>query len=193
MLHLVVISFSLFNIQFMDNLFGDIRLVNSRLEIFYNFVWGTVCDDLFRDINAHVACKQLGYSTGVSLGSDVDDGSGRIWLDNVNCAGNEQQLMYCSHEEWGSGNCNHNEDVGIYCFNSTAVLGGWSPWTTWSICSDISRNDGLQSRSRRCDLPLPSDRSFYFNGTSMEIKPCNSTLYPGKYLESLYIIISYYT
>ncbi|XP_076084460.1 macrophage receptor MARCO-like [Mytilus galloprovincialis] len=112
----------------MDNLLsyyhcfeGDIRLVNSRLEIFYNFVWGTVCDDLFGDINAHVACKQLGYSTGVSLGSDVDDGSGRIWLDNVNCAGNEQKLMYCSHEEWGSGNCNHNEDVGIYCFNSTAV------------------------------------------------------------------------
>lgn len=61
-------------------------------------------------------------STGVSLGSDVDDGSGRIWLDNVNCAGNEQKLMYCSHEEWGVGNCNHNEDVGIYCFNKTTGL-----------------------------------------------------------------------
>ncbi|CAG2202647.1 HMCN [Mytilus edulis] len=87
--------------------------------------------------------------------------------------------MYCSHEEWGGGNCNHNEDVGIYCFNKTAVLGGWSQWTTWSLCSNNSRNDGLQSRSRRYDLPLPSDRSFYCNGTSMEIKPCNSTLYPG--------------
>lgn len=66
-----------------------------------------------------------------------------------------------------------------------SVLGGWSPWTTWSICSDNSCNDGLQSRSRRCDLPLPSDRSFYCNGTSMEIKPFNSTLYTGKHLKTL--------
>ncbi|XP_071141319.1 A disintegrin and metalloproteinase with thrombospondin motifs 4-like isoform X2 [Mytilus edulis] len=87
--------------------------------------------------------------------------------------------MYCSHEEWGVGNCNHNEDVGIYCFNKTTVLGGWSPWTTWSVCSDYGCNDGLQSRSRRCDWPLPSDKSFYCKGTSMEIKSSNSTLNPG--------------
>ena len=47
---------------------GDLRLVGSyfsnhgRLEIYYNGVWGTVCDYGFTSIEATVACRQLGYS-----------------------------------------------------------------------------------------------------------------------------------
>jgi len=32
-----------------------------RLEVKYNGVWGTVCDDLFEDVDAKVACYMLGY------------------------------------------------------------------------------------------------------------------------------------
>ena len=31
-----------------------------RLEVFYNGVWGSVCDDYFEDVDATVACKSLG-------------------------------------------------------------------------------------------------------------------------------------
>lgn len=40
---------------------GAIKLDSGVINIFYNGAWGTVCDDSFDDIDAHVACKQLGY------------------------------------------------------------------------------------------------------------------------------------
>ena len=45
---------------------GDLRLAGSdkphegRLEVYYNGSWGTICDDNFDNIDASVACYQLG-------------------------------------------------------------------------------------------------------------------------------------
>ena len=52
-----------------DNQTATLRLVNTRnssehqgrLEIYHNSIWGTICDDSFDPVDAHVACRQLGF------------------------------------------------------------------------------------------------------------------------------------
>lgn len=57
--------------MYFDKLDGlDVRLVpdegeapsnTGRLEILHDGQWGTVCDYLFEDIDATVACRSLGF------------------------------------------------------------------------------------------------------------------------------------
>ena len=38
-----------------------------------------------------------------------------IWLDDVHCSGNENNILNCQHKAFGLTNCQHTEDVGIDC------------------------------------------------------------------------------
>ncbi|CAC5367204.1 unnamed protein product [Mytilus coruscus] len=98
---------------------GDIQLVSGRLEIFYNGTWGTVCDDSFDDIDAQVACRQLGYNNGFFIGSFTKYTEGKIWLDDVDCSGAENKLSHCTHAGWGVENCFRGENVKIQCNNAS--------------------------------------------------------------------------
>eukprot|EP00745_Piridium_sociabile_P017596 TRINITY_DN26383_c0_g1_i10.p2 TRINITY_DN26383_c0_g1~~TRINITY_DN26383_c0_g1_i10.p2 ORF type:complete len:134 (-),score=18.91 TRINITY_DN26383_c0_g1_i10:164-565(-) len=82
--------------------------------------WGTVCDDLFSTVDAAVVCNMLGYNaTNPSIRSTSFFGAGNstqpILLDNVECTGNESNLLDCQHNPIGVGNCSHSEDVGVVC------------------------------------------------------------------------------
>ena len=102
---------------------GDIRLAvgsdefSGRVEVCYLGQWGTVCDDVFGDLDAQVACRQLGLSTSRASAQQFAFGSGTgfIWLDDVQCRGTENRLVDCVHNGFGEHNCFHFEDAGVSC------------------------------------------------------------------------------
>jgi len=42
-------------------------------------------------------------------------GSGQIWLDDVQCVGNETSIADCQHNGWSNHNCTHSDDVSVSC------------------------------------------------------------------------------
>ena len=101
-----------------------VRLVNSinllssgRVEVFYNGTWGTICDDSWDLQDADVVCRQLGYNGASSAPADAvfGQGTGPIWLDDVNCEGNETLITQCSRGGWGVHNCGRGKNAGVVC------------------------------------------------------------------------------
>ena len=101
---------------------GDLRIEGGssdsrgRLEIFHDGVWGGVCDDDFGHVDAGVACRQLGYATGVASSDFFPLPSERaFWLDNLGCTGTESQLSDCPHRGWGTHDCGVIEAATVSC------------------------------------------------------------------------------
>uniref|UniRef100_A0A8B9HQH8 Lysyl oxidase homolog n=1 Tax=Astyanax mexicanus TaxID=7994 RepID=A0A8B9HQH8_ASTMX len=88
-----------------------------RIEVFYKGEWGTICDDDFSLANANVLCRQLGFvsATGWAHSAKYGKGSGKIWLDNIQCSGSERSISVCKSRGWGNSDCTHDEDAGVIC------------------------------------------------------------------------------
>ena len=111
----------------MNNLLGSIKLRlagsnktdRGRVEVFAHCQWGTVCDDGWDFKAAKVACRQLGFQTALSAVTMATFGEGRnpIWLDDVDCQGDEASLLDCGLISVGNHDCDHNEDAGVICLS----------------------------------------------------------------------------
>ena len=102
---------------------GDLRLVGGeedhegRVEVYHDGEWGTVCDDYWGIADARVACRQLGFANANAAPrrARFGEGSGPIWMDNMDCTGAETALADCEFRGWGVHNCRHREDAGAVC------------------------------------------------------------------------------
>ncbi|XP_042577240.1 galectin-3-binding protein A-like [Cyprinus carpio] len=103
-------------------LVGDLPS-SGRVEVYHDGQWGTVCDDGWELAEAQVVCRQLGFPGAISVtpGGQYGEGSGPIWLDDMNCKGSESSLSDCSFKGWGVTDCSHKEDAGVVCETGTNI------------------------------------------------------------------------
>lgn len=102
---------------------GDVRLtggdsyLTGTVEIYHNFLWGTVCDDGWDIHDAYVVCRQLGLGPALRSHDRAYFGTGTepISLDEVACLGTEYRLDQCQHSGWYNHDCDLNEAAGVEC------------------------------------------------------------------------------
>ncbi|XP_052220080.1 neurotrypsin-like [Dreissena polymorpha] len=133
-----------------------IRLVNGshyfgRVEITINGLTGSVCDHYFDNNDATVVCQEVGYRYGHAvLRGKYGYGSGPIWLDDVNCNGDENLLSSCRHGGLGKSNCDHTNDAGVICMNNIPTVTGPS------VSAELL--DGPNKHSGRVELIIGNRR-----------------------------------
>ena len=101
----------------------DIKLVNGidrcsgRVEVQNDGQWGTVCDDSWDIRDAQVACRAMDCGTPLLIkpAAYYGPGRGNVWLDDLECFGNETSLMQCKHKPFGRSHCNHMQDAAVQC------------------------------------------------------------------------------
>ena len=98
-----------------------------RVEVSINGVWGTICDRKWSPADARVVCRKLGlpHERLTALKASLfGGGSGRVWLENMQCYGDELNVLDCPHR--GLGNvyrlCNKKTAAAVICGQQQSKL-----------------------------------------------------------------------
>ncbi|MCB9540417.1 MAG: scavenger receptor cysteine-rich domain-containing protein [Myxococcales bacterium] len=155
---------------------GALRLADGdaphlgRLEIHLESEWGTVCDEGFDQVDADVACRQLGYPGAESFHARRWPGTGPILVRLARCSGDEAALADCLRSPNGSLGCDHADDIGVVCQRpcaadaecvegerclggvcSTAECAADADCAAGALCVEGACVEGACRRDRDCD------------------------------------------
>ncbi|KAL9981261.1 hypothetical protein ACROYT_G009938 [Oculina patagonica] len=150
-----------------------------RVEVMHNGNWGTLCDTGWDLEDANIVCRQLGYDGAQAAPEKAmfGEGTGRIWMSNVQCVGNESVITDCEHDGWGISDCfDHSKDASVVCNQIVRLVGGPSGREglvqvyynkTWGwVCDDQWNKQGADVVCR--ELGYTGSSTFY-TSTAIDI------------------------
>ncbi|XP_026109150.1 antigen WC1.1-like [Carassius auratus] len=118
---------------------GRDRRCSGRLEVYHNAVWGSVCDDQWDISDAQVVCRQLGC--GAALRADGNStfgaGEGVVWMNKVECRGNEIHLWDCPLSLNNHTDCFRKKLVTLTCADLSDLSVSTTPATTSSVSPSV--------------------------------------------------------
>ena len=118
----------------------------------------------WEDSDAQVVCRQLGYTGGIAHKyAHFGEGSGQIWLDNVECGGYESLLTSCTANSFGDENCSHGEDAGVTCGMCLGV-------PIMTVCADTNRHN--QTQPAICMIHMKHTRVYVRNMNNIFTHVC---------------------
>ncbi|XP_063399061.1 neurotrypsin-like [Mytilus trossulus] len=85
-----------------------------RVELYNNNIWGTLADTSIGNPEADVFCRMMGYRYGGVPKYNFPPGKGQMWIDDITCPPNADDLQECSFE-WESGTVWSMSAVGVKC------------------------------------------------------------------------------
>lgn len=96
---------------------GGSTLCTGRVEVLFNQRWGTICDNGWDLADANVVCREVGCGSalGTAGAAKFGQGTGPIWMDQVNCTGEEDSLRKCPPKIMREHSCSHSKDAGVEC------------------------------------------------------------------------------
>ncbi|XP_077103504.1 lysyl oxidase homolog 3A isoform X3 [Siphateles boraxobius] len=96
---------------------GGAKAGEGRVEVLKGSEWGTVCDDRWNLQSASVVCRDLGFGTAKEAltGARMGQGMGPIYMNEVQCHGDEKSLWDCPHKSITAEDCKHMEDASVIC------------------------------------------------------------------------------
>ena len=86
------------------------------VQVYYNNTWGWVCADQWDKHDADVACRMMDFNGSLSAFYDSEkimQTKPDVWLNDMQCTGDERSLFLCKHGGLGSHDC--KAKAGVIC------------------------------------------------------------------------------
>lgn len=87
------------------------------MEVRCNGNYGTVWDDDWNLTDAAVVCRATGCGDALAANRSAyfENYTGKVWMNNVNCNGEESTLLDCAYTRLFQQNSSHEKDAGVTC------------------------------------------------------------------------------